>query len=284
MVSYFLSNEVSDDELFSVLGYFELAYCGANEVAISVDIQAHIYTFGACGMLFKSVAVCLTFLLGLQPGPWASSPTIVGQMVTEGAAEVNGAPTAKGGTVFVGDHIVTQGGANATLALTGGSRLILIGSSSLQMKELGGQVGASLDRGALAVLSRNAAMPIVVEAGRARIRPGKEGAVYAVTFVGEKLEVFSKTGTTEVEAADRVVEVHEGETLEATMAPAAAVPATPTSGSSPQWASPAGKTSRFEKVVIIVGVAAAVTALVLAIKAVEKTCTGTPSPFKVTCN
>jgi ferric-dicitrate binding protein FerR (iron transport regulator) len=235
-------------------------------------------------MLFKSGVVSLSLLLALQPGPSASSPAIVGQMVTEGAAEVNGAPTAKGGTVFVGDHIVTQTGANATLALTGGSQLILIESSSLQMKEVEGQMGASLDRGALAVLGRTASTPIVVEAAGARIRPGKGGAVYAVTVTGEKLNVFSKTGTTEVEAADRTVEVHEGETLEATMAPAApATPATP-AAASPQWSAPAGKRSKFEEVVIIVGVAAAITALVLAIKAVQKTCTGTPSPFKVTCN
>jgi ferric-dicitrate binding protein FerR (iron transport regulator) len=235
-------------------------------------------------MLFKpGVVVFLSLLLGLQPGPWASSPTIVGQMVTEGAAEVNGARTPKGGTLFVGDHIVTQGGANATLALTGGSQLILIESSSLQMKEVEGQTSASLDRGALAVLSRTATTPIVVEAAGARIHPGKGGAVYAVTVTGEKLEVFSKTGTTEVEAADRTVEVHEGETLDATMAPAAPAPATP-AAASPQWTSPAGKRSKFEEVVIIVGVAAAVTALVLAVKAVQKTCTGTPSPFKVTCN
>jgi ferric-dicitrate binding protein FerR (iron transport regulator) len=184
--------------------------------------------------------------------------------------------------VFVGDHIVTQSGANASLALTGGSQLILIESSSLQMKEVEGQTSASLDRGALAVLSRTASTPIVVEAAGARIHPGKGGAVYAVTVTGEKLEVFSKTGTTEVEAADRTVEVHEGETLEATMAPAAPAAAAP--GASPQWSAPAGKRSKFEEVVIIVGVAAAVTALVLAIKAVQKTCTGTPSPFKVSCN
>src|ERR1700738_1273467 len=146
-------------------------------------------------MLFKSVVVSLSLLLGLQPGPWASSsPTIVGQMVTEGAAEINGARTPKGGTVFVGDHIVTQSGANASLALTGGSQLILIESSSLQVKEVEGQMSASLDRGALAVLSRTATTPIVVEAAGARIRPGKGGAIYAVTVTGEKCVVFSKNG------------------------------------------------------------------------------------------
>jgi ferric-dicitrate binding protein FerR (iron transport regulator) len=203
-------------------------------------------------------------------------------MVTEGAAEINGARAPKGGTVFVGDHLVTQSGANASLALTGGSQLILIESSSLQMKQLEGQMGASLDRGALAVLSRTATTPIVVEAGGAWIRPGKGGAVYAVTFTGDKLEVFSKTGTTEVEAANRTVEVHEGERLEATMAPAAPAPATP--AAAPQGPFPAGRTGKIEKVLVIVGVGAAITALVLAIKAIQKTCTGTPSPFQVTCN
>jgi ferric-dicitrate binding protein FerR (iron transport regulator) len=235
-------------------------------------------------MIFKSVVVSLSLLLSLQPGTWASSsPTIMGQMVLEGDAVINGAHASKGGTVFVGDHIVTPSGANTTLALTGGAQLILIESSSLQMKELEGQMGASLDRGALAVLSRTATTPIVVEAGGAWIRPGKGGAVYAVTFTGDKLEVFSKTGTTEVEAANRTVEVHEGERLEATMAPAAPAPPTP-AAASPQWPSAAGRTGKIEKVLIIVGVGAAITALVLAIKAVQKTCTGTPSPFQVTCN
>src|SRR5260370_26423290 len=97
-------------------------------------------------MLFKSgVVVSLSLLLGLQPGPWASSPTIVGQLVTEGAAEINGARTPKGGTVFVGDHIVTQRGANASLALTGGSQPTLIESTSLPMKEREGPLGAPSD-------------------------------------------------------------------------------------------------------------------------------------------
>jgi ferric-dicitrate binding protein FerR (iron transport regulator) len=199
-------------------------------------------------------------------------------MVIEGDAEINGARASKGGTVFVGDHIVTPSGANASLALTSGVQLILIESSSLEMKEVEGQKSVSLERGALAVLNRAATAPLVVEAGGARIRPGKGGAVYAVTLVGEKLEVFAKTGTTEVETADRTVEVHEGETLEATMAPP--VP--------PQRAAGAGSSSplmsKFDKIVIIAGVAAGATALVLAVRALQKTCTGTPSPFKISCN
>jgi hypothetical protein len=230
-------------------------------------------------MFFKSVVVSLALLLSLQPGTWASSsPTIMGQMVLEGDAVINGAHASKGGTVFVGDHIVTPSGANASLALTSGVQLILIESSSLEMKEVEGQKSVSLDRGALAVLNRAATAPFVVEAGGARIRPGKGGSVYAVTLVGEKLEVFAKTGTTEVETADRTVEVHEGETLEATMAPPAP----------PQRAAGAGSSSplmsKFDKVVIIAGVAAGATALVLAVRALQKTCTGTPSPFKISCN
>jgi ferric-dicitrate binding protein FerR (iron transport regulator) len=198
-------------------------------------------------------------------------------MFIEGAADINGTHAPKAGTVFVGDHLVTQSGANASLALTGGAQLILVESSSLQMKEVEGQTSVSLDRGALAVLSRSATTPVVVEAGGARIRSGKGGAVYAVTFAGEKLQVFAKTGNAEVEAANRTVEVHEGETLEATMAPAA--PSQRPSG--------AGSTSpvlsKIDSAVIIVGVAAAITALVIAIRALEKACTGTPSPFTVSC-
>ena len=230
-------------------------------------------------MFFKSVVVSLSLLLSLQPGTWASSsPTIMGQMVLEGDAVINGAHASKGGTVFVGDHIVTPSGANASLALTSGVQLILIESSSLEMKEVEGQKSASLDRGALAVLNRAATAPFVVEAGGARIRPGKGGAVYAVTLAGEKLEVFAKTGTTEVETADRTVEVHEGETLEATMAPPAP----------PQRAAGAGSSSplmsKFDKIVIITGVAAGATGLIVAVRALQKNCTGTPSPFKVSCN
>jgi ferric-dicitrate binding protein FerR (iron transport regulator) len=199
-------------------------------------------------------------------------------MVLEGDAVINGAHASKGGTVFVGDHIVTPSGANASLALTSGVQLILIESSSLEMKEVEGQKSVSLERGALAVLNRAATAPFVVEAAGARIRPGKGGAIYAVTLVGEKLEVFAKTGTTEVETADRTVEVHEGETLEATMAPPAP----------PQRAAGAGSSSplmsKFDKIVIIAGVAAGATGLVLAVRALQKTCTGTPSPFKISCN
>jgi len=217
-------------------------------------------------MFFKSVVVSLSLLLSLQPGTWASSsPTVMGQMVIEGDAVINGAHASKGGTVFVGDRIVTPSGANASLALTSGVQLILIESSSLEMKEVEGQKSVSLERGALAVLNRAATAPFVVEAGGARIRPGK-------------LEVFAKTGTTEVATADRTVEVHEGETLEATMAPPAP----------PQRAAGAGSSSplmsKFDKIVIITGVAAGATGLIVAVRALQKNCTGTPSPFKVTCN
>jgi FecR protein len=234
-------------------------------------------------MLFKLVVVSLSLLLGLQPGTWGAPPAIVGQVLIEGAADINGASVPKGGTVFVGDHIVTQSGANASLALTGGAQLILVESSSLQMKEVEGQTGASLDRGALAVFSRSAKAPFAVEAGGARIRPGKGGAVYAVTLTGEKLQVFAKTGTAEIEASNRTVEVHEGETLEATMAPAdPPQPPQPPQRRAPGSTSPL--MSKIDKIVIIAGVAAGFTGLALAVRSLEKTCTATPSPFKVTCN
>jgi ferric-dicitrate binding protein FerR (iron transport regulator) len=230
-------------------------------------------------MFFKLAVVFLSLLLSTQPETRAaSSSKIVGQIAIEGTAEINGAVAPKGGTVFVGDHVVTQGGANASLALTGGTQLILVEASSLHMQEVDGQMGASLTGGALAVFTRGVTNPIVVEAGGARIRTGKEGAVYAVTLTGEKLQVFSKTGTTEVAAANRTIEVHEGETLEATMS----LPTPPqrpagAGSSSPLW-------GNFDKVLIIVGVAAGVTGLVVAVRALQKTCTATPSPFKVNCN
>src|SRR5260370_5424287 len=108
----------------------------------------------------------------------------MGEVVVEGDDVVNGADASKGGTVFVGDHIVTPSGANASLALTSGVQLILIESSSLEMKEVEGQKSVSLDRGALAVLNRAATAPFVVEAGAPRMPPCKGGSVYAVTLAG----------------------------------------------------------------------------------------------------
>src|SRR5260370_5302702 len=197
-------------------------------------------------MFLKSVVVSLSLLLSLQPGTWASSsPTIMGQMVLEGDAVINGARASKGGTVFVGDHMVMPSGVNDSLTLTSGVQLILVESSSLEMKEVEGQKSASLERGALAVLNRAATAPFVVEAAGARIRPGKGGAIYAVTLAGEKLEVFAKTGTTEVETADRTVEVHEGETHEATIAPPSPPLRAAATGSPIPWM------SEFDKMVII---------------------------------
>src|SRR5260370_28690536 len=135
-----------------------------------------------------------------------------------------------------------------------------------------------MGRGALVVLIRPVTARLVGEAGGVRIGGGKGGLVYAVTLVGEKLEVFAKTGTTEVATADRTVEVHEGEPLEATMAPPAP----------PQRAAGAGSSSplmsKFDKIVIITGVAAGATGRIVALRALQKNCTGTPSPFNVSCN
>jgi ferric-dicitrate binding protein FerR (iron transport regulator) len=249
-----------------------------NNIVGCGESPSHLCKWRNQSMIVKSwVVICLSILLGFQPVGWAASPVMVGKIVAEGAAQINGSPAPKGTTLFADDRIVTQKDGNASLALTGGGQLILVDSSSVQMKQLGGQLTAALDHGALAVFNRGIAAPIIVQAGGARIRPGKDGAVYAVTLVGEKLEVFAKKGVAEVEAANRTVEVHEGETLEATMAPA----------DPPQTAAGAGKTSplgRLDKVLIVVGVAAGVTVLGIAVRALEKTCTATPSPFKVSCS
>jgi hypothetical protein len=227
-------------------------------------------------MLKPCFVLFLSTLLGFQPLGWSASSPIVGKMVGQDAAVINGSPAPQGTTIFADDHIVTQKDGNASLALTGGGQLILVDSSSLQMKQMGGQLTAELDHGALAVFSRGITSPVFVQARGARIRSGKGGAIYAVTLVGEKLEVFAKKGIAEVEAANRTVEVHEGETMEAMLVPA-----------DPQQR-PAGSTSpiasKLDKILIIIGVAAGVAGLLIAVRNIDKTCTGTPSPFQVTCN
>ena len=222
----------------------------------------------------KSKAILATLcslLLVYAPVAGAGTPTALGKLDSKGPTDVNGTAASTGTTVFPGDRITTQREASASLSLASGSQLTLAASSSLQMKDSGGQPAAKLERGGVAVLSR-ASAPVVVEAGGARVHASNGGGVFAVILDGNNLKVLASKGAAKVEAANRTVEVGEGKMLEAAMAP-----------QQPAGDQPS-EMGTFELVLLSASAAAAFVALGIAVKKLTESCTGTASPFKVTCD
>ncbi len=233
-------------------------------------------------MRSKSILATLCSML-LVYASLAESATsaAIGTLSSDGRAELNGTVTTAGATIFAGDRIVNPDKASTALSLTGGSRLILAGLGSLQMKETGGHPTARLESGRLAVLS-HANAPIVVEAAGTRIHGVNGDAVYAVTVSGNNLQVIASKGGAEVEGAGRTVQVSAGNTLDARMLPADSNNGD--SGAPGAASEGALRFFTFERVVIIATAGASAAALGAAIKSLLRTCRVTGSPSTVSCD
>lgn len=201
------------------------------------------------------LAMLLVVLLVYAPVAPAASPAVVGKINTKGTAEVNGAPVPAEATVFTGDRISTQKNTASGLSLPGGNQVFLPALTAARISRTGDQVTVALERGALAVVNRSAD-PVVIEANGVRIQAaGPAGGVYEVAVQGRGLKVMARKGSAVVKATDRTVEVKEGTTMDATVAPG------PTA---------TGGTSSFLTVIGVVGAAAGITGLALGVQALRR--------------
>ncbi len=201
------------------------------------------------------LAIVLMVLLVYVPVAPAASPAVVGKISTKGTAEVNGAAVPAEATVFAGDRISTQKNTASGLSLPGGNQVFLPALTSTRISRTGDQVTVALERGAVAVVNRSAD-PVVIEVNGVLIQAASPaGGVYEVAIQGRGLKVMARKGTAVVKAADRTVEVKEGTTMDATVAPGPA-------GS--------GGTSSFLTIISVVGAAAGVTGLVLGVQALRR--------------
>ncbi len=199
------------------------------------------------------LAMLLVVLLVYAPVAPAASPAVVGKINTKGTAEVNGAPVPAEATVFTGDRISTQKNTASGLSLPGGNQVFLPALTVARISRTGDQVTVALERGALAVVNRSAD-PVVIEANGVRIQAaGPAGGVYEVAVQGRGLKVMARKGTAVVKATDRTVEVKEGTTMDATVAPG-----------------PTGGTSSLLTIVTVVGAAAGITGLALGVQALRR--------------
>jgi hypothetical protein len=210
----------------------------------------------------KSIlAVCASLLVVCQPA-WPA-PVGLGQIATQGTAEVNSVAAVTGATVFSGDRITTEKGSTALLSLTAGRQAIVSESSSLRLTRQANEITTVLDQGNAAILSP-ANDPVVMDVGGTRIVPGTAGSVYAVQLTGNKVTVAASRGSVTVEGLNRRVEVDQGNTLEATLEPA-------------QFGAGAGAPppvirSRLGTVLIIATIALAATTLALLIRDLNTGC------------
>ncbi|HKV42756.1 MAG TPA: hypothetical protein VJX67_26395 [Blastocatellia bacterium] len=212
---------------------------------------------------FRSLLVlCTSLMLVYQPAARSATAAAVGQISTTGTAEINGVSAVTGGAVFSGDSINTERDSTASLSLTAGRQVILVEASSLGVARTGSEITGTLSHGEVAVLSP-ANSPLVIEAEGTRIVPGAAGSVYAVELNGNKLNVTASRGAVSVEAAGRTVEVAEGNTMEATLAPA--------QDGSGYGVTPGIKT-HLGTVVIVIAIALAATTLALLVRDLNTSC------------
>lgn len=203
-------------------------------------------------LLVSVLLVCAPALEGATGG-------VAGKVISDGTVEVNGTLVPGGTTVFLGDHVVTRQKA-IILALSDGHQVFLPQNTSTRLDRTGLAGTILLERGALAVVQRGSD-PLLVMANGVRVQAaGENPAVYEVAVNGKTLQVLARKGAVLVSAADRTIELKEGNALDAMV------------GAAPQGPAGAGATalSTLEKVVIGVGVAAGMTGLALGVAALTR--------------
>ncbi|MGH9775325.1 MAG: hypothetical protein ACRD50_10305 [Candidatus Acidiferrales bacterium] len=170
-------------------------------------------------MLKGLVAVGLSVLMVCLPAAWAATPVALGHVTATGAAQINGQAIRSDMTVFAGDHLATQEQTLASLSFSGSNRILVPGSTAVTIGERDGRVVVELEHGALAVLARSA-KPVAVEAMGAQILPVSNApAVMEVAIQDNILKVVMRRGSAELKAANKTIEVKEGNELDATIAP-----------------------------------------------------------------
>lgn len=207
-------------------------------------------------MTLKSLVV-LTLTMALAAEPAVGTMPMLGQVIVKGQAKVNGVVTPSGTNVFPGDRLATGADSVAELALAGGGKILLSGSSAVVLRQDANHTVVKLREGALAILSKSSS-PVIIEANGARIRPAAGApVVLEIATRGNSLKVLARRGSATVEAANKSLEVPEGKELDATVAAS--------SGQLPHG-SPAGR-NRLTTWVFIAAVAASFTGLALGIAA-----------------
>jgi ferric-dicitrate binding protein FerR (iron transport regulator) len=171
-----------------------------------------------------NIALVLSLLLVTLPVLPAEPPAAVGKLTTRGAAEVNGTALPNEATVFSGDRLATQKDSAMALSLGAGNQVFFPELTRARLERNGNETKVSLERGALAVVSRSGNVPVVETSGVRIQTAGLSPAIFEVAVSGTSLKVLVRAGTMRVIAADRTVEVPEGKMLEATMTPAQPAP------------------------------------------------------------
>jgi hypothetical protein len=231
---------------------------------------------GELNMNKASLAVVISLVMAFAPVVSGASPAAIGQVTAMGSAQINGLAIQSGGTLFAGDRVNTSEGSVATLALSGGNRVVLPASSSVVMQQSDGRIVLQLESGSLAVLSQSSA-PVAIEVQGTRVLPvANRAAVLEIAVQGRLLKVLARRGSAKVITAKETVEVPAGKELDATMAP-------------PSPRSPAGAGSSFtgQTLLTAVGLASGLTGLGLGVAAITRSnpsdCSAVSTSGTITC-
>jgi len=168
---------------------------------------------------FAVVVSALLVLLPVAPAS-AASAAVSGQMITRGAAEINGVAAPAVTSVFAGDRISTEKASTTSLTFLGGNSVTIPELSKATLGESNGKVVVTLEEGTVSVVNK-AATPIVIEAHGARIQAVSTApAIYNVVLRGNSLRVVASSGVAHVETSDHVGNVTPGTALSANFSPA----------------------------------------------------------------
>jgi ferric-dicitrate binding protein FerR (iron transport regulator) len=188
---------------------------------------------------------------------------VTGVLVPSGEVSRNKIPVASATAIYAGDSIDTHSGSEASLALEGGSRVILGERTEVTIARESVGYTVQLFRGQVVVVS-DARRPVTVISDGVVTRPKKAGGAYSVHLEGGRFEVMAERGSATAANAETSLEIPEGNLLRAPVV------------------APASTSGKREAIVALVAAAVTAAGLAVALTRPQKKCQPV-SPSGFTC-
>ena len=209
------------------------------------------------GVALLTTTALLNVAVGASAVPAAMVPVPSGQVIVAAGLTLDGSPAAPGQTVFSGSNISTSEHSRPALALGNLARLELSGGTSLRLNFSASNVGGSLETGGARVYAPRGVAASLATADAVVVSDADVGpALFSIQVSEEGTTLSVQTGLVEMRAGGHSLTAAAGQMLRAAH------------GSAP--APPQGQNlSSKKKTGLFVGIAAALTAVILVITGQE---------------
>lgn len=203
----------------------------------------------------RGVALLAAALLNLTfVGAAARTPAPSGQVMTAAGLTLDGSPVVQGQTVFSGSHVTTAEHSRPSLVLGNLARLELSGATSFRLDFSASSVGGSLEAGGTRVYAPRGVAASLATADAVVVSGAESGpALFSVQVSEAGTTLSVQTGLVEMRAGGRSLTAAAGHTLRAAH------------GSAPEPAPQGNSLSDKKKTGLFVGIAAALTAVILVV-------------------